>query len=84
MISSMERLFEDTWTFHVSICRPIHLKTMVHNYVLRLLKAQLGDCFIICCVARGDGIGDERMDMISAPQASECHVTAELWLQLAT
>ena len=41
-------------------------------------------CFIDCCVAHGDRIDNERMDMINAPQAPECHVIAELWLHLAT
>ena len=40
--------------------------------------------FIDCCVAHGDRIDNERMDMINAPQAPECHVVAELWLHLAT
>ena len=57
---------------------------MVHECVPRFLKAQLGDCFIVCCLAHGDMIDNERMDMINAPQASEYHVTAELWFQLAT
>ena len=70
--------------FHVSICRPIQLNTMVHDCLPRLLKAHLGDCFIDCCVAHGDRIDNERMDMINAPQAPECHVVAELWLHLAT
>ena len=65
-------------------CRPIHLNTMGHDSVPRLLKAQLGDRFKVCCLAHCDMIENERMDMISAPQASECHVTADPRLQLAT
>ena len=84
MMSSMERLFEDTWTFACWYFRLIQLNTMGHDIVPRLLKARLEDRFIVGCLAHGDMIENERMDMISAPQASECHVTADLWLQLAT
>ena len=65
-------------------CRPIHLNTMGHDSVPRLLKNRLEDRFVVCCLALGDGVGDEWMNMISTTQASECHVTAELRLHLAT
>ena len=48
------------------------------------LKAQLGHCLIVCCLAHGDGIDNERVDMINASQAPEYHITAEPWLRLAT
>ena len=57
---------------------------MGHNCVPCLTKAQLGRCFVVCSLAHGDAIGSELLDMINAPQAFEYHVTAELWLQLAT
>ena len=84
MMSSMELLFEDTWTFSCYYSRQIHLNAMGHGGVPRLLKTCFEDRFVVCCLALGDGIGDEWMDMISTTQASECHVTAELWLCLAT
>ena len=65
-------------------CRPIQLNRMGHDIVPRLLKIRFEDRFIVCCLAHGDGIGDERMDMISTTQASGFHVTADLWLHLAT
>ena len=70
--------------FHVSISRPIQLNTMGRDIVPRLLKTRLEDRFIVCCLALCGMIGNEWMDMISTTQASECHVTAELWLCLAT
>ena len=69
--------------FHISICRPVQLKND-ESQLSCMTKTQLGHCFVICCLAHGDEIGNERMDMINAPQAPECHITAELWLHLAT
>ena len=83
VMSSMEPVFGDTWTFSVSICRPIQLKND-ESQLPCMTKTQLGHCFVVCCLAHGDEIGNERMDMINAPQAPECHITAELWLHLAT
>ena len=80
MMSSTERLFEDTWTIFMLVSRLIQLNAMGHGGVPRLLKTCFEDRFVVCCLALGDGIGDEWMDMISTTQASECHVTAELWL----
>ena len=65
-------------------CRAIHLNTMIHDGVPRLLKTHFEDSFIVCWLALGEEIGNEWMDMISTTQASECHVNAELWLCLAT
>ena len=49
-----------------------------------ILKAQLGCCFVVCSMAHADVIGSELSDMINAPRAVKYHVTADLWLQLAT
>ena len=66
------------------VSRLIQLNAMGHGGVPRLLKTRFEDRFVVCCLALGDGIGDEWMDMVSTTQASECHVNAELWLCLAT
>ena len=57
---------------------------MGHNCVPRFTKAQFGHGLVVCSLAHGDAIGNELMDMINAPQALVYHVTAELWLRLAT
>ena len=57
---------------------------MGHDCVPCFIKAQLGRYFVVWSLAHGDAIGSELLDMINAPQAFKYHVTAELWLQLAT
>ena len=50
------------------VSRLIQLNAMGHGGVPRLLKTCFEDRFVVCCLALGDGIGDEWMDMISTTQ----------------
>ena len=83
MMSSRGLVFEDTWTLFILVLSANPAQTMGHNCV-PFVKSQFGCCFVVCSLAHGDAIGSELLDMINAPQAFEYHVTAELWLQLAT
>ena len=84
MMSSLERLFEDTWTYS---CLNFVGNPSQHTDSRRRATSsenRFEDRFVVCCLALGDKIGNEWTDMISTTQASECHVNAELWLHLAT
>ena len=57
---------------------------MVHTCVPHPTEVQLECCFVVCSLAHAVAIGSELSDMIDAFQAFEYHVTAELWLLVAT
>ena len=57
---------------------------MGHTCVPHLTEVLLECCFVVCSLAHAVTIGSELSDMIDALQAFEYHVTAELWLLVAT